>query len=680
MNIARSTRFAQIPTRCPTSVLLPLEVAALSKSLLVAVLMIGLPAQAGTDVLRLSLEQLMDVTVIGASKYEQKQNEVAAAVSVITRDEIKAFGWRTLAEALTSLPGVHLTYDRTYSYLGTRGFGVPGDLNTRMLLTINGNRSNDAVFDAALLGRELPLDMDMIERIEYIPGPGGAVYGQNAMFGVVNIITRTGLDVDGVELSAALQTPQSLREGRFSWGKLLDNGVDMVVSLSGMRARGENLAMDFPGAGPGGTDLTGVARGMDDERDKNLFTRIARGPWSFDLAYGDRRKDDPTGSYFSDPLVPGQYSRDRNLYAQAQYQDSFLDDTLHLSGRLFLGEQRYTGLYRYGGSFLSTGSSNWHGAELRLLSTAYKNHKWMLGLEMQKNTRTRQTFEDLEDHSNDIVLPGSGYRFGVYVQDEWRIAESFSATLGLRLDRNNLTGNQLSPRAALIWQAMPDTSLKLLYGRAHRAPNAYERDYDDKVTQIANPALMGETIDTLEFVADYRADVDLNLRGSLYHWTMLDIVTLADIGGGLTQYQSGDKVKASGLELSADRTWDSGGRLRGSVSFQDVAFANGVGLDNSPHWLGKLNYSAPLPWGGLRLGYELQYDSKRRTYDGTYVDGYWLSNLNLSAGKWAKGLDVSLGVFNLFDRRYQHPASDANWQTALEQDGRSVRLKLDYHF
>ena len=92
---------------------------------------------------------------------------------------------------------------------------------------------------------------------------------------------------------------------------------------------------------------------------------------------------------------------------------------------------------------------------------------------------------------------------------------------------------------------------------------------------------------------------------------MQDVITLVDVGGGLSQFQSGGNVEASGLELSADKTWDSGNRLRGSVSYQDVDFASGGGLANSPHWLGKLNYIHPLPWAGLRLGYELQYDAKR---------------------------------------------------------------------
>ena len=138
----------------------------------------------------MSLEQLMNVSITGASKYVQKQSEVAAAVTVITRNDIRAYGWRTLSEILTSLPGVFATYDFSYNYIGVRGFNVLGDFNTRILVSINGNRINDATYDQGPMGRDFPLDVDLIERIEFIPGPGSAVYGQNAMLGVVNIITR----------------------------------------------------------------------------------------------------------------------------------------------------------------------------------------------------------------------------------------------------------------------------------------------------------------------------------------------------------------------------------------------------------------------------------------------------------------------------------------------------------
>ncbi len=633
-------------------------------------------SHAAGDITSLSLEQLLEVNIVGASKYEQKQGEVAAAVSIITRQEIKAFGWRTLAEALASLPGVHTTYDRQYTYLGTRGFGLPGDLTARVLIAINGNRVNDPVYDGGPAGREFPLDLDLVERIEFIPGPGGAVYGQNAMFGVVNVVTRTGATVDGAELALATQRPQGGREGRASWGRLLDNGVDVLVSVSGMRARGEDRFYDFGSAG-----VSGVAAGLDGERDREFFARVARGGWAFDFVHGDRRKDDPTASYQSDPLVGGQFSRDSYHLAQLQYQDDFADGTLHLSGRLFAGRYRFGSILSYGTAISSPSVGDWRGAELRLVSTAFERHKLMAGIEAQDNRRTDQAALDLVNPLNDIRILKSGYRVGLYAQDEWRFADALTATFGLRIDRNNATGTHSSPRAALIWQASPQTTFKALAGRAHRAPNVYERDFGDGLSQAPNPALRGERIDTLELVADHRIGSDLGLRGSLYQWKMHDLIALGiDPASGLPQYQAGGAIQARGLELSADKTWSSGARLRGSASLQNVAYLAGPALANSPRLLAKLNFSTPLPLAGLRLGYELQYNSKRLSLDGSKLAGYAVSNLHLSTEALAPGLELSLGIRNLFDQRYAHPAADINRQNAFEQDGRSVSAKLVYRF
>lgn len=629
-----------------------------------------------------SLEALLGTTVTSASKYEQKESEVAAAVSVITRDDIKTFGWRTLAEAIASLPGLHVTYDRQYSYLGARGFGLPGDYNSRVLLAINGNRVNDVVFDGALIGREFPLDLDLVERIEFVAGPGGAIYGQNAMFGVINVITRRGAQVDGGELSAAWHSPQSGKEGRLSWGKQLDNGFDVLVSASGLHARGEDLTFDFPGAGPGGSTVSGVANQQDGERDEKFYLRLARGTWSFDLVHGDRRKDDPTASYLSDPLAAGQYQRDAFLLGQLQFQDSYAADTLNLLGNVFFGQYRYTARYHYSGApNHSTTSSDWYGADLRALYTGVANHKLVVGVELQENTRVDQTNDDLTLSGLETQVLKTGYRAGVYVQDDWRVNASWSTTLGLRADRNNVTGTQYSPRAAVIWQVAPGTTMKALFGRAHRAPNSYERDFTQGTWLIANAALSGETIDTRELVVDQRMAQGLTVRGSLYQWTMRNIITLGiDPVSGVPQYQSGDEVSARGVEFSADQAWDSGGRLRGSVSYQDVRLAGGARPANSPHWLGKLNYARPLPWDGVTLGYELRYDAQRTAIDGSELRGYWLSNVTLVAGRVARGLDLSIGLYNLFNQRYQHPGADTNWQTRLDQDGRSVRAKLDYRF
>ncbi len=639
---------------------------------------------AGPDANDLSLEDLMKVPVIGASKYSQKQSEVAAAVSVVTRDEIKAFGWRTLGDVLASLPGVYTTYDRQYGYLGMRGFGLPGDLNTRTLIAINGNRVNDPVFDQGPTGYDLPLDLDLIERIEFIPGPGGAVYGQNAMFGVVNLVTRTGAEVNGAQLAVAHEFLTQQNKGQAVWGRQLDDGTDMLLSVSGLHATGQNLFFNY-----GASGVSGRATGEDGESAAHVLAHLARGPWSFELEYGRHRKDDPTGAYLSDPLVPGQYQQDTRTVAQLQYNERFADDTLQVLARIFGGSERYASLFYFGSPFATPANGKWVGTELRVLLTSIGSHKLMVGTEIQRNLNQDQYSFDLSQPANNISIPGSGYRAGIYVQDEWRITEALSAISGLRFDRDQINtwrGDQIttgkaSPRIGLIWTASPATTLKALYGRAHRAPNAFERDYQDNTTQVANPALSGETIDTYELVADQRVGTDALVRASVYRWTMYNLVTLGtDPVSGLSQYQSGGITQAHGIELSSDKTWQLDTRLRGSVTYQRVTDAQGLRLPNSPSLLGKLNLSMPLRVAGLRAGYELRFDSPRRTLDGSELGGYVLSNITLGTQSLARGLEISMSIYNLFDKRFAQPGSSTNWQNAIEQDGRNVGIKLSYAF
>jgi iron complex outermembrane receptor protein len=632
---------------------------------------VALHTAAAADVTDMSLEQLMQIGVVGASKYEQKQSQIGAAVSVITREEIKAFGWRTLDQALASLPGVYVTYDRQFTYLGVRGFGLPGDYNTRVLVTINGNRVNDPIFDSGPSGRELPIDMDLIERIEFIPGPGGAVYGQNAMFAVVNIVTRKGTEVNGAELAVGYQQPQSLVEGRASFGKRFDNGVDVLMSVSGMNAQGQNLFFDY-----GASGKSGVAWGLDGDRTKQFFGSIARGPWSFEVVYGFEHKDDPTALYLSDPLVPGQFQETGYTLTQLQYQNNFVSDTLHVSARLFTGDDISNEHLSFGTMYAFPSTPDLAGFEARVVSTALAAHTLMLGLEAQDNYDVGQSQIVVANPALDVYVPGTSYRIGLYGQDEWRLSHALAATLGFRVDHNDTTGTNISPRVALIWQATPETTAKALYGVAHRAPNAFE-DLAGFEPNAPSLGLSGETIDTLEFDLDQRVGRDLALRASVYQWTLHNLILENDT----TQvYQNEQPVDTRGIELSMDKTWDFGARLRDSVSIQDADYRSGSAVVNSPKVLGKLNFSSPLPIRGVRAGYELRYDSSRLTVNGTTLGGYALSNLFVSTESLVKGLELSLGIGNLFNKHYAQPASANHWQDSLEQDGRSVRSDVHYAF
>ena len=134
-------------------------------------------------------------SVYGAAKYDQKVNEAPAAVIIITADQIKKYGYRNFAQILDSVPGLFTSNDRNYGYLGIRGFNRPGDYTSRVLLLIDNHRLNDAVYDQGGAGTEMPIDVDLIDRVEIIKGPGSSLYGTNAFFGVVNVITKRGRDL-----------------------------------------------------------------------------------------------------------------------------------------------------------------------------------------------------------------------------------------------------------------------------------------------------------------------------------------------------------------------------------------------------------------------------------------------------------------------------------------------------
>jgi iron complex outermembrane receptor protein len=111
-------------------------------------------------------------------------------------------------------------------------------------------------------------------------------------------------------------------------------------------------------------------------------------------------------------------------------------------------------------------------------------------------------------------------------------------------------------------------------------------------------------------------------------------------------------------------------------------------LLNSPRRLGKVDLSTPLAATGISAAYEMRYDSARLSQDDTDVlaastvklGGYAVSDLILSTEALVKGLKLSVGVYNLFDKRYAQPAAVTNWQDSFEQDGRSAQFKLSYRY
>lgn len=229
------------------------------------------------DLTQMSLEELMKLqisTVQAASKYEQKTTEAPSRITIITSDQIKKYGYRTLADILRSVGGFYVSYDRNYTYLGVRGFSRPGDYNSRILLLIDGHRINDNLYDTAAIGTEFILDIDLIDKVEIVRGPSSSIYGSNALFGVINVITKKGRSLNGLETSGEVGGFRTLK-GRLSYGDQFQNGMELLLSGTAWGSEGAT-SLYYPEYADPATN-NGYAENRDGDRSYSLFSSVSFG-------------------------------------------------------------------------------------------------------------------------------------------------------------------------------------------------------------------------------------------------------------------------------------------------------------------------------------------------------------------------------------------------------------------
>ena len=206
----------------------------------------GGPTQAATvladpgELAQMSLDDLLHVEVQSASRYVQPLADSPASVTVIDQVELHRQSYRNLAEALASVPGVYVSNDRDYSYLGVRGFNRPGDYNSRILLLTDGARRNDPLYDQAQIGNEAPIELDWVKRLEFVSGPSSAIYGANALFGTVNAVMLDGGDVNGTRLTVDAGRGASRRLELLA-GQRVDSEHDWFFALAASGSHGNDL-------------------------------------------------------------------------------------------------------------------------------------------------------------------------------------------------------------------------------------------------------------------------------------------------------------------------------------------------------------------------------------------------------------------------------------------------------
>ena len=622
----------------------------------------------------------------GASKYEQKVTEAPSAVTLVTADEIRKYGYRTLTDILQSVPGFYVTYDRNYNYLGVRGFGRPGDFSTRVLLLVDGHRLNDSIFDQSPIGTDFPIDVDLIDRVEIIRGPGSSLYGTNAFFAVINVIMKRGRDIKGVEVSTEIASYDSYK-GRLTYGNRFPNGLEFLLSGSFYDSAGQHRLFykefDTPATN------NGIVKNADDDRYYGFFTNLSYADFTVLGGLLSREKGIPTASFDTVFNTKRTRTTDEHSYIDLKYQHAFAQQ-LDVTARLYYDRYYYRGNYLF--DYLDDGvftlnrdvslGERW-GTEIKITKRLLEKHLLTLGTEFRDNVRQDQKnydtfpfFSYLNDHRSSQI-------WAIYLQDQFSLVDDLIFNVGARYDYYDSFGGTFNPRLALIYN-LPKTTIKLIYAEAFRAPTAYEAYYGagGLLGSDANLHLKPEGITMYELVVErYFGD---HLRGavSAYYYTLDDLIDQQiNPNTGNLIYKNSEQVEAKGIELEIEGKWASGLEGRISYALQEADDQEtGETLTNSPHHLVKFNLICPLIGEKLFAGLEARYTSGRRTLAGHTTDGFFVTNITLFNQYLLKGLEVSGSVYNVFDESYGDPGASEHRQDVIAQDGRTFWVKLKYGF
>lgn len=633
-------------------------------------------AESDDDAFSLMREQM----VTGVSKRPLPLSETPSSVTVITAAEINAMGYQTLGEALRWVRGLFVTYDRNYTYLGVRGLQRSGDYSNKVLLTLDGHAMNGAVYGDAAFGNELGLDLERVERIEVVRGPGSALYGSYAALAVVNVVTRSSRSEPGARFDLRAGGADEWR-GHASMASAVRGGPEWSASLSWLQASGPDLyfaEFDDP------STRSGQAIGLDGERALAFFGTAEWGTARLAVKLNDREKTLPTASYGT------RFGDDRNRtwdghdYVELSASRR-LSTALELSGRTYWDGTRYHGQYIYVLEPDPTPVVNRDWGDADLLGTEWcaqwafaPRQALTLGIEAQRLLNVHMKNVDLSPALTYYDRVVTGDLISAYLQDEFRLDRRLIFTAGARLDHDSRYQPVVSPRADLVWTIGPDTRLKLLGGSAFRAPSPFESEPLQAALLPGIKRLSPEQVTTFEGTLEHESG-PFTTSLTAYSNHVRDLIDLVEVDeNGNMRYENRARARARGVEGELRVVADAATRARLALAWQrseDVG--TGVELTNSPRWNAHLLIYRSLPGEGTTLGAGARYLSPRLTLAGGRTAATVIGDARLGR-KLAPGLTAGLEVRNLFDALYGDPGSKEHVQDQIEQDPRTFFVTLTY--
>lgn len=511
-----------------------------------------------------ALEGLLSAPIVSsASKQAEDASSAPALSTSLTAEDLRRYGVRTLAEALDFLAIAVSTSDNlSGGEVGARGVLLTGDHGSHFLVMVDGYAVNDPLRGGSTLGVGAGMPIELIDHIEIIVGPGSVLYGSNAMFGLVNVVTKRAKDYEGVHVIAESALPISLRAaaGAGSTFTFLGQPGELTTQLEYYKQQGPDLFFDQENTGidrftgqpgrnsrdGGPTGLWGGARvknGLYAESPSGLL-RVALGNTELHLQ----------ASYYkhATPIGPGDFD-DPDTGDRETRASIGLNHRLAVSTLLDLSARAYATYYESKSAFIASrgvlcpfglvtcnyvdsGSAHWVGLELQSSWDWFRDNRFVtiLGVDArQRSVASTSETRDVETgaslfptgtglDNSDVIIAG-------YAQQTWSIAPSVKLSGGARVDSDPRFDPVATPRVAASWNLWPGGTLKGSYSTAFRAPSWDETD-NSTARRIKADDLRPEKVQSVDVNLEHHIGAHRVILGGFYsHWdSLVELAPLSD--------------------------------------------------------------------------------------------------------------------------------------------------------
>jgi len=642
------------------------------------------------------LELLQQQTSL-ATKTRLNADYVPGMITVLHGDELENRGARTVWEALALVPGVELSIEETgRKQVVVRGIGrTYASGNSKILL--NGTSMNSTHLGHANPVMNIPVEQ--VERIEVIRGPGSAVHGEFALIGVINVITRkqeSRVFVAGGEnntLATGImltyedeKSPLTMNLNMAGWetdGPDVQSGEDEIYAQ-------EPTLIPFSNA-PG---LTNEAA-----EDRTAIFSLNYDKFSFTAQW----LKDGSGDYFGrNQFLPPDEKRivTRNKYRTIELKQT-LELASDLSADIYAGWQDNKQIKDdlFAGPSTNTLPSNdvyidiyyreqRSNAGMDFYWTGIPKHNVLLGVEYVDINVDRESLkyfeQGVEFYEWYFVAPDKRRRiFSTMIQDELKVNDDLTVTIGLRYDDYNDIDSKLSPRLAAVYRKDQNNIFKAQYARAFRPLTFYE--IAEEITYVGFPPFPfltpedGSTIDTYEFGYIHK-DINTEYALTIFNSKIDKLVIFIDQTG----FTNADSAHMYGAEFEVKHKLSKSLDIDANISYlESDDDSTGKSLPGSTDWIANLgiNYQ-PASRTNLSLQYHYIDETYRQSTDTRdKLDAYSTTDATLSLTElFGQSISFRAGIKNLFDADVRYPAPVLTYVDDHPRAGRQWWVQLAYDF